>query len=78
MSAYNRRYMLPPRDVESYVQETGCAGRNGQQSTAILHTNKLKHLDKSMQFYIIYIMKHETSCMFNHFDSYNYTSKGSK
>ena len=39
-------HMLPPSSVESYVQETGCA-------TAILfHTNKLKHLDKSLQCYV--------------------------
>ena len=64
-------HMLPPPDIESYVQETGRVGRNGQLSTAILlHTNKLKHLNQTMQCYV----RNETSCrrdvLFQYFDDY--------
>ena len=66
-------YMFPPPDVESYVQETGQVSRNGQLSTAILlHTNKLKHLNQTMQCYV----RNETSCrrdmLFQHFDNYTH------
>ena len=66
-------HVLPPVDVESYVQETGRAGRNGQSCVAILfHGKRHKNLHCTMQDYV----RNETSCrrdiLFQHFDDYKH------
>ena len=66
-------HFLPPTDIESYVQETGRAGRNGSFATAtLLHSNKLSRLHSSMKEYV----QNETSCrrdvLFQNFDDYEH------
>ena len=45
----------PPSDIESYLQETGRAGRDGAQATAILYYNKTdlraQHIEDSVKAY---------------------------
>ena len=42
-----------PEDTESYIQETGHAGRDGNPALALLLTTKYanRHIDKSMKEY---------------------------
>ena len=52
----------PPNDIESYVQETGRGGRNGEPTRAILYYNKRDvarsgHVNESMRMYCIDIAK---------------------
>ena len=41
----------PPKDLEEYFQECGCAGRDGQLATAILlySTSQLRHCNNEMK-----------------------------
>ena len=45
----------PPSDIESYLQETGRAGRDGAQATAILYCSKTdlrgQHIEDSVKAY---------------------------
>ena len=47
----NVRVVGPPEDIESYIQETGCAGRDGLPSQAILLLKKTAFLDDNMKAY---------------------------
>ena len=66
-------HFLPPTDIESYVQETGRAGRNGNLAIAtLLHNSNLSRLHSSMKKYV----QNETSCrrdiLFQNFDEYEH------
>lgn len=66
-------HFQPPTDIESYVQETGRAGRNGNFATAtLLYSNKLSRLHSSMKEYV----QNESSCrrdvLFQNFDDYEH------
>lgn len=62
----------PPCDIETYVQETGRAGRNGEQAHAILVKYKVsrKFMDTNIASYV---SNHSNCCrdqLFQHFDEY--------
>ena len=72
-------HLGPPDDVESYLQATGRAGRDGKPSVALLLKKKCRHpVDEAMQDYI----KNETLCrresLFKDFDSYSTPSYQTK
>ena len=65
-------HLGPPEDVESYIQETGRAGRDGQHSIAILMIIKgirMIQIDASMRRYI-----NSSTCrrnsLFSNFEGY--------
>ena len=66
-------HLQPSHDVESYVQEVGRAGRNGNLSVAhLLHTKKHKQLDNTMKEYLC----NESTCrrdiLFKNFEGYQH------
>lgn len=68
----------PSADLESYIQETGCAGRNGNKACALLLVDKgdMNNHAISDQFMLNY-SKNTTTCrrslLFQDFDDYNST-----
>ena len=67
----------PPSDIESYIQETGRAGRDGDTAHASLYYAKREIsgdlVDGSMKSYCInntYCRRH---CLFSDFDTYEKT-----
>ena len=69
-----------PDDVESYIQETGRAGRDGQAALAMLLVTKSKrHLKEES---ILEYFDNETNCrrdnLFENMESYEHVDMGSK
>ena len=67
-----------PDDIESNIQETGCAGRDGQLSlaTLLIAKERWQHGDDSMKEYL------ENKCrrdfLFKDMDEYHHIDMGSK
>ena len=62
----------PPDDTESYIQETGCCGRDGlaYHATIILKKRIPRTLDYSMQEYIFNVSRCRRDVLFGRFESY--------
>ena len=67
-------HLGPSSDIESYVQETGRAGRNGMQAMALLLRNAKteKYGDKSMKEYVSNNTECRRDMLFGNFDGYSH------
>ena len=67
----------PPSDIESYIQETGGAGRDGDTAHASLYYAKREIsgdlVDGSMKSYCINNTYCRCHCLFSDFDTYEKT-----
>lgn len=64
-------HLGPPDDVESYLQATGRAGRDGKPSTAVLLKKKRRHpVDRAMQEYLDNLTVCRRDTLFRDFESY--------
>ncbi len=72
-------HLGPPSDVESYVQETGRAGRDGQPSLALLLLTPRthRHTEKTMIDYATNSSECRQDVLFNDFDKYTHVDMGS-
>ena len=70
----------PPDDVESYIQQTGRAGRDGQPSLATLLFTKerLHHIDDSIKEYQANTDRCRRDFLFQDMDEYYHLDMGSK
>ena len=64
---------VSPADTELYVHETGCAGRDGQYSKAVLYysshdISKLSHVQDSMKAYCLNTRECRRSMLMNQFE----------
>ena len=71
-------HLGPPIDTESYVQETGRAGRDGLPSLALLllEPGLNRHSDTSMLRYMENCTKCRRDVLFGKFDMYSHISMG--
>ena len=61
-----------PSVPEQYVQEIGRAGRQGQQSTAILLSGKSRHVEDTMRKYVENTKECRRKLLYQHFIDYTY------
>ena len=62
-----------PSDIESYVQETGRAGRGGAPALALLlHKNTCRPIERSMKEYIENVNTCRRDFLYRNFDSYSH------
>lgn len=68
----------PPNDIESYVQETGRAGRDNLQSLAVLikKPSSGRYIEKTMARYMSNDIHCRRDNLFEHFDLYSRTFDG--
>lgn len=71
-------HLGPPNNLESYVQETGRAGRDGLPSLAVLIKKKVsrKKIDGNMSAYISNISVCRRDSLFQKFDQYHHVDMG--
>ena len=67
-----------PSDIESYIQQTGRAGRDSLPALAVLikKPGKRTHMDKTMIEYMTNKVNCRRNALFNDFDDYSHTYDG--
>ena len=72
-------HLGPPTDIESNVQETGRAGRDGLLSLALLllKPGYKRHSENSMLDYSVNTLDCRRDKLFRHFDNYTHVDMGS-